>query len=449
MPKGVAINQVPCFLHRMPQTTRKSRIAPFLDDPLFANLSEENRQFLTGKADSLYLSFQDIRQLIIIATDLEMWGQGSMARHWDETDTEHLNIKLKKSRIVQGIHEIWQALKEESPRYTKKQKVDSGESGSCHNQGGVQPTLITRKTNGRVLGQCPVASEKTRCCGLQTLDAVMNCGYDCSYCSIQSFYYDNRIYFHEDLGERIKRVEPELDPDKLYHIGTGQSSDSLLWGNRNGILDDLLAFARRNPNVILEFKTKSANIRYLMENPVPSNVITTWSLNPDLIVENEEHGTAPLTARLGAAEKLAKKGCILGFHFHPIILFQDWKAHYAALFEKVTERFDPAQVALVSFGTLTYIKPVMQQLRQRKQKSKILQMPLEQVAGKFSYPMSVKRDLFRFAYEAFGKWHNKVFFYLCMEPAELWEPTFGFDYSDNEAFEQAMKSAYIEKIKGM
>ena len=60
----------------------------------------------------------------------------------------------------------------------------------------------------------------------------------------------------------IKLRKLKLDPNKSYHIGTGQSSDSLMWGNKEGVLDALFEFARLNSNVILEFKTKSNNIRY-------------------------------------------------------------------------------------------------------------------------------------------------------------------------------------------
>ena len=75
-------------------------------------------------------------------------------------------------------------------------------------------------------------------------------------------------------------------------------------------------------------------------------------------------------------------------------------------------------------------------------------MPLTETAGKLSYPETTKTELFRFAYSSLAPWHGKVFFYLCMEPAKLWEPVFGFSYQDNESFEAAMKNAYMEKIRG-
>jgi spore photoproduct lyase len=102
---------------------------------------------------------------------------------------------------------------------------------------------------------------------------------------------------------------------------------------------------------------------------------------------------------------------------------------------------------LVSLGTLTYIKPVIKQLRGRPGfRSKILQMPLVESDGKLSYPENLKLAMFRLAYQSLAAWHNQVFFYLCMENQRLWQPVFGFNYASNSEFEQAMKSSYLRKI---
>ena len=74
---------------------------------------------------------------------------------------------------------------------------------------------------------------------------------------------------------------------------------------------------------------------------------------------------------------------------------------------------------------------------------------MEETAGKFSYPAEVKLELFNHVYSELISWHRKIFFYLCMESQVLWEPVFGFDYDNNEAFEAAMKNAYFSKINNV
>ena len=113
---------------------------------------------------------------------------------------------------------------------------------------------------------------------------------------------------------------------------------------------------------------------------------------------------------------------------------------------QLLKEFDKTEVALVSFGTLTFIKPVIKQLRSREFKSKITQMPFENASGKNSYPDSIKVEMFKHAYESFKPWHKDVFFYLCMEEHHMWEKTFGYQYSTNNDFEIAMVGAYCKKI---
>jgi len=102
---------------------------------------------------------------------------------------------------------------------------------------------------------------------------------------------------------------------------------------------------------------------------------------------------------------------------------------------------------MISIGTLTYIKPVIRLLRAQQFKSKILQMPFEDAAGKLSYPFDVKLELFSHAYRSFSpEWHDEVFFYMCMEDPRLWSPVFGREYTSNEEFEADMKNSYMKKI---
>ena len=415
----------------------ENKIKQFLDDPVFSSLSSSNKEFITAKSIAFGFSFQEIKQIIDIAADLEMWQEGELSSIWNEDGTEKLNGKNLRQKLIRGITVKWEELKQQSNDYSKfnPQVVPS-------------PKLdfVSQTDDSTILGNCPVASDKTRCCNLFTLDAVKNCGFDCSYCSIQSFYTDGKIYLHEDLRAKLNKLE--LDPKKIYHIGTGQSSDSLMWGNRDGILDDTFEFAEKNKNVVLELKTKSNAIGYFHKNKIPSNVIVTWSLNTDVIIEAEEHHTATLKERLDAARAVADLGILVGFHFHPIVEYKGWEKEYHSIIDFIQENFKPEEVALISLGTLTFIKPVIKQLRRRKMKSKILQMPLTDAEGKLSYPLDLKRYMFRSVYRQFSeKWRGKVYFYMCMEDKILWYDVFGKAYNSNEEFETDMNTHYMRKIK--
>jgi spore photoproduct lyase len=402
-----------------------------IKNTVYLKLPPNEQNFIKEKSFLLKFTLNEIRQIIEIARDLSMWNEKPLI----DIFPYHSQKKVVFSRLKKIYEEL-------------RQTQNSYENFEIKNI--VQEQKYTFKAvekDGFGLGLCPVASEKTRCCNLLTLDAVESCGFDCSYCSIQSFYNQNTITFDSNFAQKLKNLN--LEKNKTYHIGTGQSSDSLMWGNREGILDALFEFANDNPNVILEFKTKSDNISYFLENDVPKNILCTYSLNTPTIIENEEHLTASLQKRINSARKLADKGVKVGFHFHPIVEYENYITEYKDVYKKLINTFKKNEVALVSFGTLTFIKAVVKQLRSREFTSKITQMPMENASGKSSYPQTTKVEMFKSAYESFAPWQNgddKVFFYLCMEEHQMWKKTFGFEYSTNNDFEQAMLSAYAKKL---
>ncbi len=394
----------------------------------FDRLDEKNQTFLRQIYETYPFSFQELKQIIDFGIDFKMWQEKPLHEVFKK-DFAH------KKQAFNYVRELWQNLKIQKHSY---------KNFSVPKKGIKKYSLYDFDSQKIALGSCPVASEGTRCCNLLTLDAVNSCGFDCSYCSIQSFYKQEKIGFDKNFAQNLKNLK--LDPSKTYHIGTGQSSDSLMWGNKNGMLDALFEFAKDNPNVILEFKTKSKNISYLLEHEIPKNIITTWSLNTPTIIKNEEHLTASLDERLECALKLTQKNALVGFHFHPMVIYEHYQNEYKEVFKKLTDNFDPSNVALVSFGTLTFIKPVINKLRKRDFYSKILQMPLNPINGKFSYPLEQKKELFSFAYECLKPWHERVYFYMCMEEKSLWSEVFGFEYENNEKMEEEMKKAYFKKI---
>ncbi len=411
-------------------------ISSISDQPLFQFLKTEAKVFLTERAEELRLSVQDCRIACEIALDFQMWGAGSIQDVWPEEKSRPVSTKVRKQQIMKLLRSSWEGYKKRDNRYPTDNNNPKISAAS-------RPRAIEK--NGLGLGRCPVASPRTLCCNLQTLDAVDNCGYGCSYCSIQSFFDGKQISFDRGFADKLKNLT--LDAEKTYHIGTGQSSDSLMWGNSHGVLDAVIDFARANPNVILELKTKSANIGHLLRVDAPKNIICTWSLNTPTLIHHEEHGTASLDKRLDAARKVADAGYLVGFHFHPIVHYDRWQSDYQLVVEQLGALFKPEEVALVSMGTLTYIKSVIRDIRKRAIPTQILKMPMVDTAGKQSYPDEIKLSLFTHVYNSFpASWKNNVFFYLCMENHRLWKPVFGYEYASNTDFETAMKKAYLAKI---
>ena len=290
-------------------------------------------------------------------------------------------------------------------------------------QAMVRPKLIDRPSPTPIFGLCPSFSKHANCCGLFTIDAVTGCALGCSFCPVNAFYGE-KVEFSEDLAQQLEHLE--VDPQRFYHVSTGQIADSLIWGNRQGILDALIGLAERHPNIFLELKTRSDNVDYLLHRQLPPNLICTWYLNTEILIRNEEHGTAPLRRRLQAARLLADRGCRIGFHVHPMVYYRGWRAEYASLAALVMANFSPDQIDLISLAVMSFTPPVIRDIRRRGGATKALQMPLvADPEGKLTYPRERRIEIYDAFYRTLQPWHERVFIYLCMETDPVWHAVLG------------------------
>ena len=415
---------------------------------LFTVLPEEERHLLRAMHECYRLTAQEMRLLCEAARDLQMWGEPRLRTWWRAAERRvaapaaaarngrpgTVPARVLKQRLIKELRAHLDDLRGAATRYRAEPSAVPDRP----------PLHVVSETSGdAVFGDCPVRSERTLCCNLKTIDAVKNCAFGCSYCTIQTFYGD-RVAIDADLGAKLRGLE--LEPGRFYHIGSGQSSDSLVWGNRGGILDEMCDFARAHPDVLLEFKTKSANVTYFLDpaRTIPANVVCSWSLNTPPVIEHEEHFTAPLEQRLRAARRVADRGIRVAFHFHPMVHYAGWKEDYPELARRILAEFAPAEVSFVSFGSVTFIKPVVREIRRRGEPTRILQTDLvKDPHGKLTYPDDLKVVMFSTMYRALAAWRGRVFMYLCMEKPAIWDRAFGWRFGSNAEFERAFAAGTL------
>lgn len=392
-------------------------------------LGAGHRDFIAGVAQAYRLTFQERRRVAEIARDLEMWGEDGLIPWWHRRlEATTLTGRELKRHMLAGLEQWVSRLKRRPARYPA--------TGVGKPVNRATKPVVTRESGKRIWGICPVASDKTVCCNLRTIDTVENCVFGCSYCTVQTFYTD-AVVFDANVAEKLRAIP--VDPGRFYHFGTGQASDSLAWGNRGGVLDALCEWAADHPNVLLELKTKSDNVRYFTggQRRVPPSVVCSWSLNTAAVVENEEHFTARLDRRLDAARAVADAGVGVAFHFHPMVRYEGWRGDYTGLADRLMAAFAPEEVRFVSFGSVTLIKPVIRKMRQLGNPSRIHQAELvPDPHGKLTYSDEVKVDMYKTMYRTFAPWRGRVFMYLCMEKRSIWERAFGYAYESNDDFER-------------
>lgn len=405
-----------------------------------------------------FLSFQQHRILKEQALDLALWHlpgkEASIETLWPKEYDKSTKRAVKKT--FSAFMAYMQELRKRPIDYSNfnpNNELNISSSTISENPTiALNPRNLTINTNfkspDKIMGKCPCPrdGEQTRCCNLQTLDAVQQCAFACSYCSIQAFYAQNQVRVLSDLAQHLSTMP--IPPD-TWHIGTGQSSDSLLLGDDYGTLTALKTFAHSHPEIILELKTKSSRTDWIKPD-IPPNIISTWSLNASTAALKEEHLAATPSARIAAARACSQAGHLVGFHIHPMVHFIGWQTEYTHLTKTLCDNIDPKNVVMVGIGTLTFTKANLKTLRLSGRPTRVTQMPLTPIAGKYSYDLDTKRTMFRHLYSTFpSDWKSSVFFYLCMEDPSLWLPCLGRAYPTNAAFESDMHTHYFSKVHSL
>ncbi|MBR4426641.1 MAG: hypothetical protein IKS77_02985, partial [Spirochaetales bacterium] len=150
-----------------------------------------------------FLSFQQRRILKEQAQDLSLWNLPGR-----ECSIESLWPSDYDKTSKNEVRKIFSSFMSHMERL-RTDAIDYSTFNPDYDFRGNGTEIITDFLSpGKIMGKCPCPrdGEQTRCCNLKTLDAVQQCAFACSYCSIQSFYSQNQVRVLSDLGEYLKNM---------------------------------------------------------------------------------------------------------------------------------------------------------------------------------------------------------------------------------------------------
>ena len=307
--------------------------------------------------------------------------------------------------------------------------------------------LYLTAQKGRFIRDCPGASSHNPasqlCCGYMILDTVYNCNYDCTYCYLQSYVnapyltiYANVDSLFEELGTFLR-----ARPQQYVRIGSGEFSDSLSLDPLTDFSRLLVPFLRQFSNVLFEFKTKSDLVENLLDLDPQGRVIVSWSLNPEAVVQREEHKTAPLAARLRAAQRCRAAGYKIGLHFDPLLYFPGWEAEYEPFVAQVFRALAPTDVTYISMGSLRFAPTLKEVVRTRFPKSRLMTTELVPGEdGKMRYFRPLRTEMYTKMLSWIRRYTADTPLYLCMETQTVWQRTFGHAPACSADLEQSLQA---------
>jgi len=268
---------------------------------------------------------------------------------------------------------------------------------------------------------CPGAKHHL-CCGYVVISQILGCPYHCSYCFLHSFYGKDEIVVFQNEKEILKQVEEYLlSHSQPLRVGTGEFSDSLALAEGRPLAEKLVKLFAEQKTHLLELKTKSDEVSFLLRLRSKERTVVAWSVNPQILIEEEEHGTASLNRRLDAARKCVEAGYLGAFHFDPIIYFENWQKEYKQVIKQIFQMVPAERIAWISLGTLRF-SPRQRKVMQEKYRTKISFEGFELGQDhKLRYSESRRVELFSFFLQEIRSFSSEVYVYLCMETERVWQ----------------------------
>jgi spore photoproduct lyase len=316
--------------------------------------------------------------------------------------------------------------------------------------GAGKKSLLITPFYGRRVKPCPGTSNHI-CCGYHVINAITNCPMDCSYCVLQGYLNNPFLTLYSNWEDLFQEIESFLSnhPQSFLRLGTGELSDSLALDSIFPLSQLLISFLAERNNAILELKSKSAQVDHLLHLDHKGKTVFSWSLNPPLIIKEEEMDTSSLAERINAARRCQEKGYPIGFHFDPIIFYEEWEKGYQETIVSLFNKIDSKGIVWISLGGFRYPPKLKAIVKERFPDTKIFLGELFPGRdGKFRYLKEIRVEMYQKMVQWLRDVDPSLFIYLCMESKEVWEKVFGWAPENSRHLNQLFEERLRGFIKG-
>ncbi|ALP52225.1 DNA photolyase [Candidatus Tenderia electrophaga] len=245
---------------------------------------------------------------------------------------------------------------------------------------------------------------------------MLNCIYDCRYCFLQGMYRSaNYVLFvnYEDFHGAIEQRVAESDETTWFF--SGYDCDSLALEPVTGFMQHTLPLFRNLDKARLELRTKSTQIRSLLEMEAMPNCVVAFSLSPAVVAEALEHKAAPLPKRLDALEKLQQAGWPVGLRFDPLIYCDEYQRLYSDFFEQVFTRIDLDGLHSVSLGAFRMPQGFYRNMVKLYPQEKLFAGPLAESQPMVSYETQLEQEMLAFCREKLLQLMPEEKLFICQD----------------------------------
>jgi len=375
-------------------------------DQLKAGLIKRRYPRITQKHKRVQLSLPELKVNPSYRVDTRPYTFSLTNIYYEES--------IKTTEVVKRLKREYPNVKWEMivsySQHTRSKKYGIGD----YNKRNDSFYLIREKFD--FLKSCPCSNHSLHC-GYHIINLGSGCAFDCNYCYLQDYINSPGIVIPanlEDFFDKFKAYNKDI------RIGSGELTDSLIFDHITEYSPQIVNFFKDYPKSYFEFKTKSNNIKRLISVSSGGNIIVSWSVNPQKIIDACEHHTASLRERLQAAKECVEAGYQVAFHFDPVIYYDGWEEEYKNLVDVIFDCVKDTSIYTISLGTLRMTPRLKTIIENRFPDNSILDEEMfPGHDGKLRYADEVRAKIYNNMLSWIRKRSSKVHVYLCMEDKQM------------------------------
>ncbi|MGB9679550.1 MAG: SPL family radical SAM protein [Minisyncoccia bacterium] len=238
---------------------------------------------------------------------------------------------------------------------------------------------------------------------------VFNCIYDCDYCYLQGMYTSGNVVIFVNIEDFFREID-KITKEKKIYLSISYETDLLALENLTGFTKEWIKYALQNQNLIIEIRTKSANFSSVEKVEIKDNVIFSWSLLPQQVIDKYERFTPGLTSRINNIKKAMSKGLNVRLSIEPILYINDFENIYRKFFEELFLNISLKNIKDINIGVLRMIKEQAKRIEKQRKDSPV-----------FCYDTVIKNGIFTYENDEYLKEfiYNEILKYVPKEKIYL------------------------------
>ena len=262
-----------------------------------------------------------------------------------------------------------------------------------------RPALILAEKHGRRV--LPVPPDNALDGEGYYFSHMLNCLYDCRYCFLQGMFRSAHYLLwvnYEDFVADIRAVRASSRAPVSWFF-SGYDGDSLALEPVSGFAGHFIPALAGVEGARLELRTKSTQVRGLLEQAPQDHVVCAFSISPAPVAAALEHRAPTTYARLEAAAKLQRRGWQVGLRFDPLILTPGFRADFESCLEAVDKRLAIGELHSITLGAFRLPVDHAERIKKLYPEEPLFAAEFEMQAGVVSYPESDRSAMLDWCHE--------------------------------------------------